>query len=96
MPYSSLVKNCDAGWVVNNSPYQNSPKYSSNKNYFQSISEYRNVDFIVKDFVNIMKQIILNRNILKTKMNNSSQAIRARYNIESLNNKWETFLSNYY
>ena len=88
---SKLIKKHNAGWIINNSPYELAPKYSSNKNYFQDLSKHRDIDLIVKDFKKIMQVIILNKDILRTKMNNSSQGIREKYNINKLNKKWENF-----
>lgn len=85
-----LVNNNDAGWIVSNSPYQ----APITNNYLQSINEVHNVDEIKTEFYNTLKSISSNIESLKEKRKNAFYSVREKYNAETLNQQWISFIKN--
>lgn len=84
-----LVNNNDAGWIVSNSPHQEPIA----NNYLQSINEVRNVDEIKNEFYNTLKSISTNIEGLKEKRKNAFYSVREKYNAETLNQQWISFIT---
>ncbi|MXV51712.1 hypothetical protein GS399_12075 [Pedobacter sp. HMF7647] len=84
---AALVKGLEAGWVVNNSPFNS--KEELNLNYLQSIIEERPYKEISSDFYNCVKNLLNDNDLLKQRRKNAFYMIRENYNIDNLGKKWK-------
>lgn len=84
---SSLIRDNDAGWVINNSLFDNK-KDLKQGNYLGNLQKKKGVNDISEDFYNKLKDIIENRDKLFRKRKNAFYAVREKYNIAELSKKW--------
>jgi hypothetical protein len=90
---ADLVREMDAGWIVNNSVYDNVNEIPSNK-YLSAISQKRKMIEIQEQFRGIIAEVVHNPDILLQKRKNAFYGVRENYNIDLLRNKWHSFIEN--
>ncbi|MRX48663.1 glycosyltransferase family protein [Pedobacter puniceum] len=90
---SRLVIDLDAGWVINNSVYDNHIELKDT-NYIDRIKKERDKLEIANEFYLHLKEIINERELLEMKRLNAFNGVRVKHNIEILSEKWSEILNN--
>jgi glycosyltransferase involved in cell wall biosynthesis len=90
---AGLVKNLDAGWVINNSIYKNESELNNDEKYLLNLNKKLDDSLIVNQFYGILIEIVKNQNILTQKRHNAYWGVREHYNIDHLSTKWKEILS---
>lgn len=88
---ASLINDLDAGWVVNNSSFDNKEELNDGI-YLNNIKKKKPIDEITIDFYEQIKYILNNEHILYKKRKNAFLGVREYYHIDSLSNKWNEII----
>ncbi|MBD3749607.1 MAG: hypothetical protein IE931_08930 [Sphingobacteriales bacterium] len=89
----TLIKDLNAGWIINNSPYVNIGCYKS-LNYESNIKRERDKLELAIEFYTCLKDIINNRFLLEEKRLNAFNGVRNKHNLSILSEKWKEVLTN--
>ena len=90
---AKLIKNCDAGFIVNNSPYS-TIDFVSKQEYLKTINEKQSLNVITEQFVNTVRKIVNDHQLLTVKRINAFNLVREQHNIEVLRAQWHGFIHN--
>ena len=88
---AKLIKDCTAGFVINNSPYV-SIENLSKKEYLKAINEKASTEKIISIFVETVKKITIENDLLITKRKNAFYQVRERHNEKVLRDRWHEFI----
>jgi hypothetical protein len=89
---SNLIKDIDAGWIINNSSIDDESKLEES-NYLGNLIKIRNIDCIKSDFYAVLSSVLENKSILKEKRINAFNGVRSKYGIENLSKKWGNLIN---
>lgn len=90
---ANLVIDNNAGWIVSNAASDNVAITDNNVDaYLQNINAIKNVEAIKNDFYITLKGIVNNVEDLKQKRRNAFDCVRTKYNAETLNEQWISFI----
>lgn len=89
----TLIRNANAGWIVNNSNFDTKEDLFSG-NYASNLLSKRPKDLIANNFYNVIKEVSDNRELLELARKNAFNSVRDNYNIINLNKKWTEILEN--
>lgn len=92
---ASLVKSMDAGWIVNNSEFENISELKANEqDYLNKLKMTKSASIVSEDFYQKLKFIIENKGILNQKRKNAYNGVRNDHNIFKLSAKWDRVIKN--
>nr|WP_315418532.1 hypothetical protein [uncultured Pedobacter sp.] len=89
---SSLIRDNDAGWVINNSLFDHKNDLKSG-NYLENLQQKREVSVISMDFYTKLKAILGDKNELLKRRKNAFYSVRERYNVAKLSAKWDAIIN---
>lgn len=89
-----LIDELDAGWIVNNSTYQQSP-HSEDNQYLNHINAKRAMADIITDFKQVLKTAYDDNELLNTKRKNAFEGVRREYNIDTLGQQWHQYIQGF-
>jgi hypothetical protein len=88
---AKLIKDCDAGFVINNSPYV-SIENLSKKEYLNAINEKASTGKITNLFIETIRKINTEKQLLINKRKNAFYQVREQHNEKVLRNQWHEFI----
>ena len=89
---AKLIKNCDAGFIVNNSPYS-TIDFVSKQEYLKTINEKQSLNVITEQFVNTVRKVVNDHHLLTIKRMNAFKLVREQHNIEVLRAQWHEYIN---
>lgn len=88
---AKLVKNCDAGFIINNSPHINIDNVSKVE-YLRIINEQESIATVTEQFIDVIQKIVNDQDLLLKKRMNAFGKVREYHNIETLRAQWHGFI----
>lgn len=90
---ANLVKSLDAGWIINNSEFQNESELQGQElDYLNKLKTTKSAFSVAEDFYRNLKFIINNKSILNHKRKNAYNGVRKEHNIAKLGAKWDQLI----
>jgi hypothetical protein len=86
-----LITQCEAGWVVSNSPYRSWEELTE-QDYLDRVYAQRSAEEVGAEFAGIIGHIQLHRDELERRRHNARKAASLRYGPEQLADRWDRFL----
>lgn len=87
---ATLVKDLDAGWVINNSTFETESELKSGTpGYIDRLMMTKDVNKVAEDFYQTLKAILADKEMLNKKRTNAFNGVRTKHNIEILSKKWD-------
>lgn len=89
---ANLVRSIDAGWIINNSVYNNADNLKDG-DYLNNIKKGKETSLIADNFYQQLKNILNDRNDLNKKRRNAFDGVRKYYNIRALSVEWQSIIN---
>ena len=86
-----LVRDNDAGWVVNNSPYENASQLEG-ADYLKKTRQRRPAEEVAEEFLQIVRRIAENPAELWQKRLNARRAAVVKFGQNAIARRWQEFL----
>ena len=89
---AQIVRDYDAGWIVNNSPYQ-AAKEMEGPDYLHRTRAVRPVEEVARDFSRVMEEVQRDADLVQQKRRNARQAAGMLCGTGAAAEKWNAFLA---
>lgn len=83
-----LIIDLEAGWVINNSPYNTRDEIETQPDYMKALFEKRDYDDIAHEFKELVQRIIATPDLIHKKRKNAFHGVRNKFGIELLAADW--------